>query len=109
MSKILMRQYAFCPRKKEWIREIRGERLQEIAEGTSSALRLVSSLAASFPGKNECPGTHCSLIIQEEKEDSLCRVARTESERRRREIADLSVLPKPAKSLQNNAVFSGKT
>ena len=33
----------------EWIREIRGEKLQRIAEGTSSAPRLVSSSAASFP------------------------------------------------------------
>ena len=49
--------------------EIRGERLQGIAEGASSAPRLASSSAVSFPGRNECPGTHCSLIEQEEKED----------------------------------------
>ena len=54
----------------EIIREIRGERIQGIAEGASSAPRLASSLAASFPGRNECPGTHCSLIEQEEREDS---------------------------------------
>ena len=41
----------------EWIRKIRGERLQGIAEGASSAPRLASSSAASFPGRNECPGT----------------------------------------------------
>ena len=90
-------------KKQEWIRQIRGERLQGIAEGTSSAPRLASSSAVSFPGRNECPGTHYSLIDQEEREDSSCqichrigdnrkgggenRVARTEreSDRRRRE------------------------
>ena len=52
--------------------EIR-ERLQGIAEGASSAPCLASSSAASFPGKNECPGTHCSLIEQE-REDSSCQI-----------------------------------
>ena len=47
--------------RREWIREIRGERLQGIAEGASSTPRLASSSAASFPGRNECPRTHCSL------------------------------------------------
>ena len=67
--------------RREWIREIRGERLQGIAEGTSGASRgasstprLASSSDASFPGRNECPGTHCSLIEQEEKEDSSCQI-----------------------------------
>ena len=41
--------------RREWIREIRGGRLQGIAEGASSALRLASSSAASFSGRNECP------------------------------------------------------
>ena len=108
------------------IEEERGEKLQGIAEGTSSAPRLASSSAASFPGKNECPETNCSLIAQEEKEDSsfkICqrdlgnrkdggenRMARTEreSERRRREMTGLLVLLRPAKSLQNGAGFSGK-
>ena len=49
----------------EWIRKIRGERLQGIAEGAISAPRLASSSAASFSGINECPGTHCSLIEPE--------------------------------------------
>ena len=53
----------------EWIREIRGDRLQEIVEGASSAPRLASSSAVSFPGRNECPGTHCSLIEQKEREE----------------------------------------
>ena len=60
--------------RREWIQEIRGERLQGIAEGASSALRLASSSAVSFPGRNECPGTHCSLIEQEEREDSSCQI-----------------------------------
>ena len=37
-------------KKKEWIREVRGERLQGIAEGMSSASRLAISSAVSFPG-----------------------------------------------------------
>ena len=53
-------------KRQEWIREIRGERLQGIA---SSAPRLASSSAASFPGRNECPETHWSLIEQKERED----------------------------------------
>ena len=60
--------------RKEWIREIKKERLQGIAEGANSALRLESSSAASFPGRNECPDTHCSLIEQEEREDSSCQI-----------------------------------
>ena len=60
--------------RREWIREIKGERLQGIAEGASSAPRLASSSAASFPGRNECPGTHCSLREHEEKEDSSCQI-----------------------------------
>ena len=60
--------------RREWIREIIGERLQGIAEGASSAPRLASLSAASFPGRNECPGTHCSLIEQEEREDSSCQI-----------------------------------
>ena len=60
--------------RQEWIREIRRERLQGIAEGASSAPRLASSSAASFPGRNECPGTHCSLIEQEERENSSCQI-----------------------------------
>ena len=72
--------------RQEWIREIRGERLQRdtrdkrreiaeglqgIAEGASSAPRLASSSAASFPRRNECPENHCSLIEQEEKRQFL--------------------------------------
>ena len=60
--------------RREWIREIRGEKLQGVAEGASSAPRLVRSSAASFPGRNECPGTHCSLIEQKEREDSSCQM-----------------------------------
>ena len=57
-------------KRQEWIREIRGERLQGIAEGASIAPHLASSSAASFPGRNEGPGIHCSLIEQENREDS---------------------------------------
>ena len=57
--------------RREWIREARGERLQGIAEVASSAPRLASSSAVSFPGRNECPGTHCSLIEQKEKRQFL--------------------------------------
>ena len=42
--------------RREWIREGRGEGLQGIAKGASSAPRLASSSAASFPGRNECLG-----------------------------------------------------
>ena len=59
--------------RRELIRKIRGERLQEIAEGASSAPCLASSSAASFPGRNECPGIHCSLIEQE-RDDSSCEI-----------------------------------
>ena len=44
-------------KEQEWIREIRGERLQRIAEGWSSALRLTNSSAGLFSGRNECVGT----------------------------------------------------
>ena len=60
--------------REEWMREIRRERLQGISEGASSALRLTSSSVASFPGRNECPGTHCRLIEQEERDDSSCQI-----------------------------------
>ena len=105
-------------------REIRGERLQGMAEGASSASRLASSSAASFPGRNECPGTHCNLIEQEEREDSSCQIChrvwderenggedrtRVRQEEKRREMADFMVVPRPAKSVQNGAGFSGKT
>ena len=110
--------------RREWIREVRGERLQGIAEGASSAPRLASSSAASFPGRNECPGTHCSLIEQKEREKTVPARSATEFEikgkmeerteresdsRREEKMADFMVLPRPAKSVQNGAGFSGKT
>ena len=64
VKKIWMRQYASSPRD-------RGERIPGVAEGASSAPRLASSSGASLPGRNECPGSHCSLIEQEEREDTL--------------------------------------
>ena len=63
-------------KRQEWTREIKRERLQGIAHGTNSALRLASLSAALFPGTNECPVTHCSLIEQEKKEDSSCQISR---------------------------------
>ena len=60
--------------RQEWIREVRGERLQGIVEGASSALRLASSSATSFPGRNERKRTHCSLIEQREREDTSCQI-----------------------------------
>ena len=59
-------------KRQEWMRHIRGERLQGIAEGASSAPCLASSPPVSLPGSNECLGTHCSLIVKKEKEDSSC-------------------------------------
>ena len=70
-------------KRQEWIREIRGERQQEIAENTNSAPHLASSSAASFPGRNECLGTHCSLIVQEEREDSSCQTYHKASDKRK--------------------------
>ena len=54
-------------KREDWIREVRRKRLQWITEGTSSAPCLASSSAVSFPGRNECPKTHCGLIEQERR------------------------------------------
>ena len=71
LSKNLDEAVRLQPEKREeWIRKVNGERLQGTAEGST---RLVNSSAASFPGRNECPGAHCSLIVQEEREDSSCK------------------------------------
>ena len=75
-------------RRHEWIREIREERLRGITEGTSSALRLASSLIASFPGRNDYPGTHCSLIEQEKREDSSCQICQRDCGKRENEGKD---------------------
>ena len=55
-------------KREEWIREIR-ERLQGIAEGSSSAPHLASLSAANFPERDECSKTHCRLIEHEEREN----------------------------------------
>ena len=52
-------------KRQEWIQEIRGDTLQGIIERAGSAPHLANSSAASFPGKNECQGTHCGLIVKE--------------------------------------------
>ena len=90
---------------------------REIAEGVSSAPRLASSSAVSFPGRNECPRTHCSLIEQEKKKDRSATEfeirgenrTRVRQKEKRRKMVDFMVLPRPAKSVQNGAGFSGKT
>ena len=65
MSKNFDETVRFQSEKRQvWIREMKPERLQGIEEGASSAPRLASSSAASFPVRNECPGTHCSLTKQ---------------------------------------------
>ena len=56
-----------------WIREIREERQQGIAKSASIPPRPARSSTALLPGRNECPGNHCSLIEQEERKDSFCR------------------------------------
>ena len=61
-------------KRQEWIREIREKRLQGIAEGASNAPCLASSSAAPFLGRNECLGTHCSLIEKKEREDSSWKI-----------------------------------
>ena len=61
-------------KREKWIRKIRGERLQGVTEDASIAPRLASSSTALFPGRNECPGAHCSLIELEEREDSSCQI-----------------------------------
>ena len=74
MSKNLDETVRLQSEKREgWIQEIK-ETLQGIAEGTSRAPRLASSSAKSLPGRNECPGIHCSLIELEEREDSSCQI-----------------------------------
>ena len=42
-----------------------------ITEGSSSVPCLASLSVASFPGRNECPGIHCCLIVKEERETVL--------------------------------------
>ena len=69
--RIQIRWYSSSPRKDKSGYE---ERLEGIAESSSSAPHLPNASAASFSGRNECPGTHCSLIEQEEREDSSCQI-----------------------------------
>ena len=72
MSKNLNETMRLQTEKREgWIREVKGERLQGVAEGRSSAPRLASSSAASFPGRNECPVTNCSLTVKAERKRFL--------------------------------------
>ena len=92
---ISMRQYSSSPRKYKRRETACDCRVR------SSALHLASSLAASFPGRNKCPGTHCNLVVQWKIEDRSAREFEVkgktkdrasrkerESEMRRREVAD---------------------
>ena len=63
------------PVQEKWIRGTRGERPQGVVESTSSAPHLASSSAASFPRRNECPGTNSSLIEQEREKTVPARSA----------------------------------
>ena len=63
-------------KKRRGVREIKGERLRGAAESSSSATSQANSSAASFPGRNESPGTHCSLIVEEKREDRCCQIYR---------------------------------
>ena len=71
-----MKQYASSPRKDKSRHEIKRERLEGIAEDTSSAPRLASISAVLFPWRNECLGIHVSPIAQEKREDSSARSTR---------------------------------
>ena len=98
--------------KKVRLQSERRERLQGIAEGASSAPRLASSLVASSPGRNECPGTHCSIIEQEREARSATEFevkAKVDESQIGGEVAEWFVLSRPAKSVQNGTGFSRKT
>ena len=64
-----MRQWASNTRKEKVDTK---EKRRETAESTSNTSRLASLSAASYPMRNECPGTHCSLIVQEGRKGSFC-------------------------------------
>ena len=55
--------------------DVRGKRLQGIAESATSTLRLASSSVVLFPVGNKSPGTHCSLIEQKRKKTAPARSA----------------------------------
>ena len=68
------------PVRERWIREVKRE-TKGIAKGRNSTVHLASSSAALFTGRYQCPGTHCSLIEKEEREDSSCQVRNSWKER----------------------------
>ena len=57
-------------KREEWIQEVREGRTHGTEKSRISALRLVGSSAVSFPGRNDCPGAPCSLMVKEESEVS---------------------------------------
>ena len=56
--------------------DMRGKRTETTRDcgGRKLRPRLASSSAASFPGRKEYPGTHCSLIKQKKREDISCQI-----------------------------------
>ena len=78
-------------KRKEWIREMKGKRLQGIAEGMSRTVDLANSSFVSFSERNQCPVTHRSLIAKEEKENSSCQVCqRVVGKRKERENGNVA-------------------
>ena len=82
------------------------ERLQGIAEGTSSAPRLASSSATSFPERNECPGIPCSLIAKN-KEDSSCQ--REQGKRKDEEEVRVAMIERASKKRSGRLVGTAET
>ena len=63
-------------KRKEWTREVRGETVHRTAGGRSSAPRLANLTSAPLSGKNQCPGSHCSLMVKVKRKNSPARCAR---------------------------------
>ena len=111
-------------KRKYWIQEVRGKRLQGTAKSRSNAYCLPSLSASSLLGKNRCLETHCSLTVMENRKDGDClmrqkscgkikdggekSLARTEqeSERRKREI---DIAAETSEALVNGLSIGGKT
>ena len=53
--------------------DVKGERRETAREcrGHEQCSPLANLSAASFPGRYESPGTHCSLIVNEEREKTV--------------------------------------
>ena len=68
---------------------MRGKRRETTRDcrGTSSAPHLANSSVTSFPGRKECPETHCSLIVKKEREDSSCQICHRVCDKKERVIS----------------------